>query len=52
MPPSRPWPLPRFPGFPGHPGHPGFPAGYGELFEYDSESGQLVLGSDPATVGV
>ena len=25
---------------------------YGELFEYDSESGQLVLGSDPATVGV
>jgi len=25
---------------------------YGELFEYDSESGQLVLGSDPAKVGV
>jgi NitT/TauT family transport system ATP-binding protein len=25
---------------------------YGELFEYDSESGQLVLGSDPANVGV
>ncbi len=25
---------------------------YGELFEYDSESGQLVLGSDPARVGV
>ena len=24
---------------------------YGELFEYDAESGQLVLGSDPATVG-
>ena len=24
---------------------------YGELFEYDSESGQLVLGSDPAKVG-
>jgi hypothetical protein len=26
--------------------------GFGELFEYDSESGQLVLGSDPAKVGV
>jgi NitT/TauT family transport system ATP-binding protein len=25
---------------------------YGELFEYDKESGQLVLGSDPAKVGV
>ena len=25
---------------------------YGELFEYDAESGQLVLGSDPAKVGV
>ncbi|MGH3204454.1 MAG: nitrate/sulfonate/bicarbonate ABC transporter ATP-binding protein [Streptosporangiaceae bacterium] len=25
---------------------------YGELFEYDSESGQLVLGSDPAKAGV
>jgi NitT/TauT family transport system ATP-binding protein len=25
---------------------------YGELFEYDSETGQLVLGSDPAKVGV
>jgi NitT/TauT family transport system ATP-binding protein len=25
---------------------------YGELFEYDSESGQLVLGSDPAKIGV
>jgi NitT/TauT family transport system ATP-binding protein len=25
---------------------------YGELFEYDSETGQLVLGSDPARVGV
>jgi NitT/TauT family transport system ATP-binding protein len=25
---------------------------YGELFEYDSESGQLVLGSDPVKVGV
>jgi NitT/TauT family transport system ATP-binding protein len=25
---------------------------YGELFEYDSETGQLVLGSDPASVGV
>jgi ABC-type anion transport system duplicated permease subunit len=25
---------------------------YGELFEYDSESGQLILGSDPARVGV
>jgi len=24
---------------------------YGELFEYDAESGQLVLGSDPAKVG-
>jgi hypothetical protein len=24
---------------------------YGELFEYDSESGQLVLGSDPVRVG-
>jgi NitT/TauT family transport system ATP-binding protein len=24
---------------------------YGELFEYDTESGQLVLGSDPAKVG-
>ena len=24
---------------------------YGELFEYDSESGQLVLGSDPAKAG-
>jgi C-terminal AAA-associated domain len=24
---------------------------YGELFEYDSESGQLILGSDPAKVG-
>jgi NitT/TauT family transport system ATP-binding protein len=24
---------------------------YGELFEYDAESGQLVLGSDPARVG-
>jgi NitT/TauT family transport system ATP-binding protein len=24
---------------------------YGELFEYDSESGQLVLGSDPARLG-
>ena len=24
---------------------------YGELFEYDSETGQLVLGSDPARVG-
>jgi len=24
---------------------------YGELFEYDAESGQLVLGSDAATVG-
>jgi NitT/TauT family transport system ATP-binding protein len=24
---------------------------YGELFEYDSESGQLILGSDPARVG-
>jgi NitT/TauT family transport system ATP-binding protein len=24
---------------------------YGELFEYDSETGQLVLGSDPAKVG-
>jgi NitT/TauT family transport system ATP-binding protein len=25
---------------------------YGELFEYDKETGQLVLGSDPAKVGV
>jgi NitT/TauT family transport system ATP-binding protein len=25
---------------------------YGELFEYDKESGQLVLGSDPAKLGV
>jgi NitT/TauT family transport system ATP-binding protein len=25
---------------------------YGELFEYDAETGQLVLGSDPAKVGV
>jgi alpha-D-ribose 1-methylphosphonate 5-triphosphate synthase subunit PhnL len=25
---------------------------YGELFEYDKESGQLVLGSDPAKVRV
>ena len=25
--------------------------GCGELFEYDVESGQLVLGSDPAKVG-
>jgi NitT/TauT family transport system ATP-binding protein len=25
---------------------------YGELFEYDSESGQLVLGSDPVRAGV
>ena len=25
---------------------------YGELFEYDAESGELVLGSDPAKVGV
>ena len=25
---------------------------YGELFEYDSESGQLILGSEPAQVGV
>ena len=25
---------------------------YGELFEYESETGQLVLGSDPAKVGV
>ena len=25
---------------------------YGELFEYDAESGELVLGSDPARVGV
>jgi C-terminal AAA-associated domain len=25
---------------------------YGELSEYDSESGQLILGSDPARVGV
>jgi NitT/TauT family transport system ATP-binding protein len=25
---------------------------YGELFEYDKESGQLVLGSDPAKAGV
>jgi NitT/TauT family transport system ATP-binding protein len=25
---------------------------YGELFEYDSERGQLVLGSDPARLGV
>jgi hypothetical protein len=25
---------------------------YGELFEYDAESGQLALGSDPAKVGV
>ena len=25
---------------------------YGELFEYDAESGQLVLGSDPARVGL
>jgi NitT/TauT family transport system ATP-binding protein len=25
---------------------------YGELFEYDSETGQLVLGSDPAKVGL
>jgi NitT/TauT family transport system ATP-binding protein len=25
---------------------------YGELFEYDSESGQLVLGADPAKAGV
>jgi NitT/TauT family transport system ATP-binding protein len=24
---------------------------YGELFEYDAESGQLVLGSDPVKVG-
>jgi len=24
---------------------------YGELFEYDSEGGELVLGSDPAKVG-
>lgn len=24
---------------------------YGEPFEYDAESGQLVLGSDPAKVG-
>ena len=24
---------------------------YGELFEYDSESGQLVLGADPAKAG-
>ena len=24
---------------------------YGELFEYDAESGELVLGSDPARVG-
>jgi NitT/TauT family transport system ATP-binding protein len=24
---------------------------YGELFEYDAESGELVLGSDPAAVG-
>ena len=24
---------------------------YGELLEYDSESGQLVLGTDPAKVG-
>jgi len=24
---------------------------YGELFEYDAETGQLVLGSDPAKVG-
>ena len=23
---------------------------YGELFEYDSESGQLILDSDPATI--
>jgi hypothetical protein len=23
-----------------------------KLFEYDSESGQLILGSDPARVGV
>ena len=25
---------------------------YGELFEYDAEDGQLVLGSDPARVGL
>jgi NitT/TauT family transport system ATP-binding protein len=25
---------------------------YGELFEYDAESGQLVLGSDPAKLRV
>jgi NitT/TauT family transport system ATP-binding protein len=25
---------------------------YGELFEYDAESGELVLGSDPARVGL
>ncbi len=25
---------------------------YGELFEYDSETGQLVLGSDPDKVGL
>jgi len=25
---------------------------YGELFEYDAEDGQLVLGSDPEKVGV
>ena len=25
---------------------------YGELFEYDAETGQLVLGSDPARVGL
>jgi NitT/TauT family transport system ATP-binding protein len=25
---------------------------YGELFEYDAETGQLILGSDPAKVGV
>jgi len=25
---------------------------YGELFEYDKEAGQLVLGSDPVKVGV
>jgi NitT/TauT family transport system ATP-binding protein len=23
---------------------------YGELFEFDAESGELVLGSDPATI--
>jgi NitT/TauT family transport system ATP-binding protein len=25
---------------------------YGELFEYDAETGQLVLGSDPSKVGL